>query len=329
MKSLEISHQNLIKLFGAYDKNADIIQRRMNVRLLASDGKLLVYGDSEDAEEKVRDLFDALVRLIGMGYQVNDEKIEESIDLALEGRTDDIIELSTQAIAHNARGEAVYCKTIGQRRYVRMIEKKQLVFGIGPAGTGKTFLAVAMAVKAFKAGDVQKIVLTRPAIEVGEKLGFLPGDMQDKVDPYLRPLYDALETMFGDSYDKLIERGVIEVAPLAYMRGRTLSNAFIILDEAQNTTDEQMKMFLTRIGENSKMVVNGDLSQSDLPQQIKRGLKTAVDILGSIEEIAVCRLTGKDVVRNRLVRLIVDAYDRAAQQPTGTDELKTENTQDV
>lgn len=296
------------------------------MRLVAADGRLLIYGQAEEDEDKTKQLFESLIRLIGMGYAVDDEKVIESIDLALEGRTDDIIELSTQAIAHNARGEAIYCKTIGQRRYVKMIEKKQLVFGIGPAGTGKTFLAVVMAAKAFKAGHVQKIVLTRPAIEVGEKLGFLPGDMQDKVDPYLRPLYDALEIMFGDSYDRLIERGIIEVAPLAYMRGRTLSNAFIILDEAQNTTDEQMKMFLTRMGENSRMIVNGDLSQSDLPSHINRGLQTAIKVLKDIDEIAVCTLTGKDVVRNRLVRLIVKAYDEAEKQ-SGTKKPKLNDSQ--
>lgn len=326
MKNLEISNQNMIKLFGAYDRNVAEIERRMKVKLRAADGVLIVSGNSEEDEEKVCGLFTALVRLIGMGYGVTDDKVLESIDLALEGRTDDIIELSTQPVAHTARGAAIYCKTVGQRHYVKMIEKKPLVFGIGPAGTGKTFLAVAMAAKAFKAGDVEKIILTRPAIEVGEKLGFLPGDLQDKVDPYLRPLYDALETMFGDNYDRLIERGVIEVAPLAYMRGRTLSNAFIILDEAQNTTDEQMKMFLTRMGENSKMVVNGDISQSDLPAYVRRGLVTALEVLDGIEEIAVSTLTEKDVVRNRLVRIIVGAYDEAerkARMKAGA--AKTEN----
>lgn len=324
MKSLEISNQNMIKLFGAYDRNVALIERRMNVKIVAAEGKMAVCGENEDDEDKVCELFAALIKLIGMGYNVTDDKVEESIDLALEGRTDDIIELSTRPIAHTARGEAIYCKTLGQRHYVKMIEKKPLVFGVGPAGTGKTFLAVAMAAKAFKAGDVQKIILTRPAIEVGEKLGFLPGDLQDKVDPYLRPLYDALETMFGDTYDRLIERGVIEIAPLAYMRGRTLSNAFIILDEAQNTTDEQMKMFLTRLGENSKMVVNGDVSQSDLPANVRRGLITALKVLSEVEEIAVATLTGKDVVRNRLVRKIVDAYDRAEKAAGDAEKETTE-----
>ena len=249
-----------------------------------------------------------------MGFTVDEDKIRESVDLVLVDRPDDIVELSTHAVAVTAKGKAVYCKTIGQRHYVKMIGKKQLVFGVGPAGTGKTFLAVAMAVKEYKAGNVDKIILTRPAIEVGEKLGFLPGDLQDKVDPYLRPLYDALETMFGDTYAKLIERGVVEVAPLAYMRGRTLSNAFIILDEAQNTTNEQMKMFLTRMGENSKMVVTGDLTQTDLPIGSSKGLSIALDVLKDIEEIAICKLTEKDVVRHKLVRKIVNAYDKSEKK---------------
>lgn len=310
MKSIDVSQQNLIKLFGAFDCNAKIIEQRMNVRLYALDGCLRIEGD-EDAEEKAAGLFESLLKLIGMGYEVNDDKVIESIDPALAGKTDDIIELATQVVAYSARGKAIYCKTAGQRHYIRMMEKKPLVFGIGPAGTGKTFLAVAQAVKEFKAGNVDKIILTRPAIEVGEKLGFLPGDLQEKVDPYLRPLYDALEQMFGDTYDKLIERGVVEIAPLAYMRGRTLSDAFIILDEAQNTTGEQMKMFLTRMGENSKMVVNGDLSQSDLPKGVEKGLPVALRVLEGIDEIAICKFTEKDVVRNRLVRKIVDAYETA------------------
>ncbi len=314
MKSIEISNTNIIKLFGAFDKNAKLIERVMGVGLRADDGKLLVYSDDEEAEDRAIELFRSLIKLIGMGYDVDDEKIAESVDLAAIGRTDEIVELSTQPVAHTAKGKTIYAKTIGQRHYIKMIERKELVFGVGPAGTGKTFLAVAVAAREFKAGNIEKIILTRPAIEVGEKLGFLPGDLQDKVDPYLRPLYDALETMFGDTYDKLIERGVIEIAPLAYMRGRTLSNAFIILDEAQNTTDEQMKMFLTRMGENSKTVVNGDLSQVDLPKSIGRGLITALDVLDGMEEVAVCRLTEKDVVRNRLVRKIVNAYAKAEKK---------------
>ena len=310
MKSLEISHQNIIKLFGVFDRNAKLVENAMRVRLRAEDGKLVIEGESEEGEEAALCLYESLLHLIGMGYPVDDDKIETSIPLALEGRSYDIIELSTEAIAYTARGEAIRCKTLGQRHYVKTIGKKALTFGAGPAGTGKTFLAVAVAAREYKAGNVEKIILTRPAVEVGEKLGFLPGDLQDKVDPYLRPLYDALETMFGDTYERLIERGVIEIAPLAYMRGRTLSKAFIILDEAQNTTEEQMKMFLTRMGEGSRVVVNGDLGQSDLPGNIRRGFLTALKVLDGIEEIGVCRLTERDVVRNRLVRIIVGAYEK-------------------
>ena len=293
MKSLEISHQNIIKLFGPFDRSAKLVEDAMHVRLRAEDGKLVISGENEECEAAALCLYESLLRLIGMGYPVNEEKIEASIPLAIEGRSDDIIELSTEAVAFTAKGEAIRCKTVGQRHYVKTICKKALTFGVGPAGTGKTFLAVALAAKEYKAGNVEKIILTRPAIEVGEKLGFLPGDLQDKVDPYLRPLYDALE-----------------IAPLAYMRGRTLSKAFVILDEAQNTTEEQMKMFLTRMGEGSRVVVNGDPGQSDLPKNVKRGLLTALDVLDGIEEIGVCRLTGRDVVRNRLVRIIVNAYDK-------------------
>jgi len=314
MISVEISNDNLINLFGAFDCNARYVEEALSVRLIPCDGELKIEGKDEISEQRAEQLFVQLIRLIGMGFSVDEDKIRESVDLVLMDRPDDIVELSTHAVAVTAKGKAVYCKTIGQRHYVKMIGKKPLVFGVGPAGTGKTFLAVAMAVKEYKAGNVDKIILTRPAVEVGEKLGFLPGDLQDKVDPYLRPLYDALETMFGDTYAKLIERGVVEVAPLAYMRGRTLSNAFIILDEAQNTTNEQMKMFLTRMGENSRMVVTGDLTQTDLPLGSTRGLPIALDVLRDVEEIAICRLNEKDVVRHKLVRKIVNAYEKSEKK---------------
>ena len=249
---------------------------------------------------------------MGKGYDITREKVLSSIDLVLMDKPDDIISLSTDAVAVTARGKYIKCKTIGQRAYVSAIKKNTLVFGVGPAGTGKTYLAVAMAVASYKSGESEKIILTRPAIEAGEKLGFLPGDLQEKVDPYLRPLYDALQENFGvDNYVTLIERGIIEVAPLAYMRGRTLSKAFIILDEAQNATDEQMKMFLTRLGEGSKMVVNGDLTQADLPHGVS-GLKHAVEILKDIEGVDICYFTDKDIVRHELVQRIVLAY--AAQE---------------
>jgi len=314
MISVEISNDNLINLFGAFDCNARYVEEALSVRLIPCDGELKIEGKDEISEQRAEQLFVQLIRLIGMGFSVDEDKIRESVDLVLMDRPDDIVELSTHAVAVTAKGKAVYCKTIGQRHYVKMIGKKEVVVGVGPAGTGKTFLAVAMAVKEYKAGNVDKIILTRPAVEVGEKLGFLPGDLQDKVDPYLRPLYDALETMFGDTYAKLIERGVVEVAPLAYMRGRTLSNAFIILDEAQNTTNEQMKMFLTRMGENSRMVVTGDLTQTDLPLGSTRGLPIALDVLRDVEEIAICRLNEKDVVRHKLVRKIVNAYEKSEKK---------------
>lgn len=305
--SIEITTQSLIKLFGALDKNALIIENGMKVTLSPRDGVLKITGDDVAVERTVT-LVESLLALIGKGYEITKEKVRTAVELALEDKPDEIVSLSTDAVAVTARGKYINCKTLGQRAYVSAIKKHTLVFGIGPAGTGKTYLAVAMAVAAFKRGEVDKIILTRPAIEAGEKLGFLPGDLQTKVDPYLRPLYDALQEMFGvDNYLTLIERGIIEIAPLAYMRGRTLSRAFIILDEAQNTTNEQMKMFLTRMGEGSKTVVNGDLTQIDLPKG-ESGLKLAVDILNGIEGIDICRFTDKDIVRHELVQRIVLAY---------------------
>ena len=226
----------------------------------------------------------------------------------------EILDLFRDTVAVTARGKKIVCKTLAQRDYCRAIKKNTLTFAVGPAGTGKTYLAVALAVSAFKRGEVDRIILTRPAIEAGEKLGFLPGDLQMKVDPYLRPLYDALEELFGvNDYSDLIEKGIIEIAPLAYMRGRTLARAFIILDEAQNTTEEQMKMFLTRMGDGSKVVVTGDITQIDLPHGGLSGLKQAISILRDIDDIAICRLTDKDVVRHELVQRIIKAYERAGE----------------
>ena len=240
------------------------------------------------------------------------------IELAKEGRSADIGSVMSGVVAITSRGKQIKCKTVGQKHYVDAVKKNTVVFGIGPAGTGKTYLAVCLAVAALKGKQVEKIILTRPAVEAGEKLGFLPGDLQTKVDPYLRPLYDALQEMLGlENYAKYMERGVIEIAPLAYMRGRTLNNAFIILDEAKNTTREQMKMFLTRMGEGSKVVVTGDLTQIDLPEGKKSGLKQAVSVLKGIEDIAICRLTDKDIVRHPLVMQIVRAYERDEKKNTG------------
>ena len=311
---VNIGAETLRKLFGPMDEYASLIEKNLGVRLRPADGELKISG-SDVAVERTARLIESLVFLTGKGQELTRERITSAIDLALMDKPDEIVALATDAVAVTARGKYIRCKTLGQRNYVNAIKKHTLTFGIGPAGTGKTYLAVAMAVAAYKSGEAEKIILTRPAIEAGEKLGFLPGDLQEKVDPYLRPLYDALTELFGvDNYTTLIERGIIEIAPLAYMRGRTLSNAFIILDEAQNTTDEQIKMFLTRLGEKSKMVVNGDLTQIDLPRG-ECGLRRAVDVLGEIEDVAVCRLTERDVVRNDLVRKIILAYEKA-EKPT-------------
>ncbi len=310
-QNVEVTTETLIKLFGSLDENARLIEKGLGVSLRPRDGVLKITGD-EQSVERATYLVNNLIALMGKGYDITREKVLSSIDLVLMDKPDDIISLSTDAVAVTARGKYIKCKTIGQRAYVSAIKKNTLVFGVGPAGTGKTYLAVAMAVASYKSGESEKIILTRPAIEAGEKLGFLPGDLQEKVDPYLRPLYDALQENFGvDNYVTLIERGIIEVAPLAYMRGRTLSKAFIILDEAQNATDEQMKMFLTRLGEGSKMVVNGDLTQADLPHGAS-GLKHAVEILKDIEGVDICYFTDKDIVRHELVQRIVLAY--AAQE---------------
>lgn len=315
-QSINVTTDTLIKLFGSLDEYARLIEKGMGVVLRPQDGVLKIIGD-DSAVERAAGLVNSLIALMGKGYEITRDKVLSSIDLALMDKPDDIISLATDAVAVTAKGKYIKCRTLGQRAYVTAIKKNTLVFGIGPAGTGKTYLAVAMAVAAFKAGEVDKIILTRPAIEAGEKLGFLPGDLQEKVDPYLRPLYDALEELFGvDNYLTLIERGIIEIAPLAYMRGWTLSHAFIILDEAQNSTDEQMKMFLTRMGEGSKAVVNGDLTQIDLPRGVS-GLKRAVEILKSIEGIDVCVLTDKDIVRHELVQKIVLAYAEREKNDNG------------
>ena len=284
----------------------------MGVTIRTSEDGLSISGDNE---EKAAALIDSAAKMLASNKEVDKAFLRRAIDLINDGQQEEITVLSSNVVAVTNKGKQIFCKTIGQREYVKAIRNKTIVFGVGPAGTGKTYLAVALAVSAFKAGEVEKIILTRPAIEAGEKLGFLPGDLQTKVDPYLRPLYDALQEMFGiDSYTKLIERGIIEIAPLAYMRGRTLSSSFIILDEAQNTTGEQMKMFLTRLGENSKMVITGDDTQVDLPYGKTSGLSSATKILSGIDEIGIIRLTEKDVVRHELVQKIVIAYEKAAKK---------------
>lgn len=306
---IELQSDVLSKLFGSLDEHVKLIERELNVSINTVDGAILVSGGDAAL---CRELLKKLIELIEAGYTIDKTKVAGSIELMKSGHGDEIVNLSRDTVCLTSRGRQIKCKTLGQRAYVKAIKKNTVTFGVGPAGTGKTFLAVALAATAFKAGDAQRIILTRPAIEAGEKLGFLPGDLQEKVDPYLRPLYDALGEMFGtENYMRLMERGAIEVAPLAYMRGRTLSEAFIILDEAQNTTNEQMKMFLTRMGEGSRVVVTGDDTQVDLPRGVESGLSVALDVLDGVEDIAIVRLTDSDVVRHELIRRIVGAYAAA------------------
>lgn len=304
------SAENLQKLLGPFDENIGLISRELGVECRVSGTEIKIAGAAESAE-LARQVLDGLVHLIEGGETPDKSRIMYCIELAKEGNIDAAWQELSGIVAVTSRGKQIKCKTVGQKKYIEAIKKNTVVFGIGPAGTGKTYLAVCAAVSAFKGKQVEKIILTRPAVEAGEKLGFLPGDLQTKVDPYLRPLYDALQELFGlENYLKLMERGSIEIAPLAYMRGRTLSNAFIILDEAQNTTREQMKMFLTRMGDGSKMVITGDVTQIDLPEGKKSGLKHAVSILRGIEGIETVTLTAKDVVRHPLVMRIVRAYEK-------------------
>lgn len=308
------SVDRLARILGAFDENLNFLSRELGVVAYVDGVKIRLEGDEEGVRTGVA-VLSALVKLAGT-ETIDKGRMAYCIELAREGRAGEISSLESGVVAITARGKQIKCKTVGQKTYVDAIKKDEVVFGVGPAGTGKTYLAVCMAVSAFKSRQVEKIILTRPAVEAGEKLGFLPGDLQTKVDPYLRPLYDALQELLGlETYGKLMERGVIEVAPLAYMRGRTLSNAFIILDEAQNTTKEQMKMFLTRMGEGSKMVVTGDVTQIDLDGK-DSGLVHATEILEGVEGIGVCRLTAKDVVRHPLVMRIIRAYEKESEKKT-------------
>ena len=307
------SVDRLARVLGAFDENLEYLSKELGVLTYVEGMKIRVEGEADAVKTAVKAL-SALVKLAGDSEAIDEGRIAYCIELAREGREEEIAALSSGVVAITAKGKQIKCKTVGQKTYVDLIKKNTVVFGVGPAGTGKTYLAVCMAVSAFKSKQVEKIVLTRPAVEAGEKLGFLPGDLQTKVDPYLRPLYDALQELLGlETYAKLMERGAIEVAPLAYMRGRTLSNAFIILDEAQNTTKEQMKMFLTRMGEGSKVVVTGDITQIDLDGK-QSGLVHATDILSGVEGIGVCKLTAKDVVRHPLVMRIIRAYETADEK---------------
>ena len=306
------SPEKFIGLFGINEENIPIFRSELGVQMQTLSGELVITGPA-DKVELARLTLQKLEEIIARGDAIDRTRIRYAIDLAGEGNADRIGEIMRDVIAITYRGRQVKCKTLGQKAYVDAIKKNTCCFAVGPAGTGKTYLAIAMAVVAMKNKEIEKIILTRPAVEAGEKLGFLPGDLAQKVDPYLRPLYDALHEMLGiDAYQRLVERGAIEVAPLAYMRGRTLNDAFIILDEAQNTTSEQMKMFLTRMGMGSKMVITGDVTQIDLPLGKKSGLVEALEVLKGVEDIGIVRLSHKDVVRHELVQAIVKAYEKHA-----------------
>ena len=300
--------ENAVALFGSFDTNIKLIEKEFGVRVTCRDSELKLEGDAEGVM-KAHMVIDSLLQLINRGETLSEQNIRYCISLVNEGSEEKIEQLAGDCICITSKGKPIKPKTIGQKRYCNLISKNTITIGVGPAGTGKTYLAVAMAVTAFRSKQVNRIILTRPAVEAGEKLGFLPGDLQSKVDPYLRPLYDALFDMLGaETYQKYVERGNIEVAPLAYMRGRTLDDSFIILDEAQNTSSEQMKMFLTRLGFNSKMVITGDITQIDLPKGVRSGLKDCVKSLKNIEGIGQCTFDAKDVVRHKLVQDIIKAY---------------------
>jgi len=307
-KKLDV--EDSVSLFGINDENLELIKQELDISIFARGSELTLTGSAENVEAAYLTLKRMTV-IVAKGGAIDKTRIRYAIDLAREGNSDRIDEIMQGVVAITYKGRQVQCKTLGQKKYVDAIKKNTCVFGIGPAGTGKTYLAVAMAVVALKNKDVERIVLTRPAVEAGEKLGFLPGDLQQKVDPYLRPLYDAINEMMGaEAFQRLIERGAVEVAPLAYMRGRTLNDAFIILDEAQNTTSEQMKMFLTRMGMGSKMVITGDITQIDLPGNKMSGLVEALQVLRGVDDIGIVQLTHKDVVRHELVQAIVKAYEK-------------------
>lgn len=309
-RTIEVERmEHVISVFGSFDQNLRIIESELGVKVLDRDNKIHVCGEEESAmlAEKA---INGLLTLAARGENIDAQNVRYILKLVAEGQESKIDELAGDVVCITSKGKPVKAKTLGQKSYCEAIANNTVTLGVGPAGTGKTYLAVAAAVAAFRAEEVNRIILTRPAVEAGERLGFLPGDLQSKVDPYLRPLYDALFEMLGaETYQKYLERGNIEVAPLAYMRGRTLDDSFIILDEAQNTSGEQMKMFLTRIGFGSKAVITGDITQIDLPADKVSGLKTAMKVLDGIEDIAICKLTGADVVRHRLVQKIIEAYE--------------------
>lgn len=302
-------NDHILELFGKFDENIKLIEQEFNVDIVSREGEIRILGE-EPYVSLVAKLIDSLIKIIARQGRLTKQEITYAIQLVLEGQEDTLNELLNQVVCITSTGKTIKPKTIGQKIYLNSIKENDIVFGIGPAGTGKTYLAMAMAITAFKNKEVNRIILTRPAVEAGESLGFLPGDLQDKVDPYLRPLYDALYDILGpETYTKYMEKGLIEVAPLAYMRGRTLDSSFVILDEAQNATNEQMKMFLTRLGFGSKAIITGDITQIDLPKGKNSGLKQASKILNDIKGIGIVYLTKKDVVRHQLVQRIIEAYD--------------------
>ena len=323
---LNIPMEHIRNLFGQFDAHAKTIEKTMEVTLIARDNELKILGDVTKVQ-KTKSVIEELLKLSMRGNVITAQNVTYALALSVDDKVEAINEIDKDLICHTIQGKPIKPKTLGQKKYVDLIRKKMIVFGIGPAGTGKTYLAMAMGIQAFKNDEVSRIILTRPAIEAGEKLGFLPGDLQSKVDPYLRPLYDALYQIMGpESFQKNMEKGLIEVAPLAYMRGRTLDNAFIILDEAQNTTPAQMKMFLTRIGFGSKVIITGDLTQKDLPSGQASGLDVALKVLSKVEDIGFATLTGEDVVRHPLVQKIVKAYDEYESRKAKFEQTKQEQT---
>ncbi len=324
---LDIPVEHERNLFGGLDCHLKKIERTLQVNVILRDGSVKITGSKAGVEEACR-VFRELLQLSERGNTITEQNVDYILSLAREHSEVSLAEIDKEIIGYTIQGKPIKPKTLGQQKYVSQIMEKMMVFGIGPAGTGKTYLAMAMAIQAFKRDEVGKIILTRPAIEAGENLGFLPGDLQSKIDPYLRPLYDALYQIMGaDSFLKNSEKGLIEVAPLAYMRGRTLDNAFIILDEAQNTTPAQMKMFLTRIGFGSKVVITGDLSQKDLPFQTQSGLEQASAVLRQVEDIGFSYLTNKDVVRHPLVQKIVHAYEKYEARESYRESRKKKSNQ--
>ena len=306
--------EDLMSIFGSFDENIRRIEEALSVQIVNRGNELKVTGDEEMVDKAVRTL-EGLLALAAKGETIDEQRVRYLITLVNEGNDAQVAQMAKDVVCITAKGKPIKAKTVGQQTYMKAIMKNTITIGVGPAGTGKTYLAVAAAIAAFREKQVNRIILTRPAVEAGERLGFLPGDLQNKVDPYLRPLYDALYDMLGaETFQKYQERGSIEVAPLAYMRGRTLDDSFIILDEAQNTTREQMKMFLTRLGFGSKIFITGDVTQIDLPDDKTSGLKDAIRVLDGVKDIAICRLTSADVVRHALVQQIINAYEKAAQK---------------